>query len=173
MKKSNEGITLIGLVITITILLILATIAVYSGVGTVHSARLTEFTTELKVMQQKVNELYDSYTNGRTVTVNEIEYVGTDIQNIGKELNGGFDTNQLGKIFSEDESGIIDRTGYRYYDAETIQALGLENIEYEFFINIPKRSIISTEGFQNNGEIYYTLNQVPDGVYNVEYNEVS
>ena len=79
MKKSNEGITLIGLVITITILLILATIAVYSGVGTVHSARLTEFTTELKVMQQKVNELYDSYTNGKTVTINEIEYVGTDI----------------------------------------------------------------------------------------------
>ena len=173
MKESNDGITLIGLVITIIILLILATIAVYSGIGTIHSARLAEFTTELKIMQQKVNELYDSYTNGKTVTINEIEYVGTDIQNIGKELNGVFDTNQLGKIFSEDESGIIDRTGYRYYDAETIQALGLENIKYEFFINIPKRSIISTEGFQNNGETYYTLNQVPDGVYNVEYNEVS
>lgn len=173
MKKSNSGITLVSLVITIIVLLILASITVYSGIGTIRSARLTKFTTELKIMQQKVNELYNSYTNEKSVIVNGIEYVGTDIQNIGKNPDGIFDENQLEEIFSENESGITDRTGYMYYDTETIQALGLEEIEYEFFVNIAKRSVVSIEGFNDGEKRYYNLEQVPDGVYNVEYNEIS
>ena len=170
MRKNNSGITLVSLVITIIVLLILASITVYSGLGTVRSARLTKFTTELKMMQQKVNELYDSYTNNKAVTVNGTEYVGTDIQKIGQAPEGIFNTNRLEEIFSEDGSGITDRTGYMYYDTETIQALGLEDMEYEFFVNVAKRSVVSIEGFNDYGKRYYTLEQVPDGVYNVEYN---
>ena len=173
MKKSNSGITLVRLVITIIVLLILASITVYSGIGTIRSARLTKFTAELKIMQQKVNELYNSYTNEKSVIVNGIEYVGTDIQNIGKNPDGIFDENRLEEIFSENESGITDRTGYMYYDTETIQALGLEEIEYEFFVNIAKRSVVSIEGVNDGEKRYYTLEQVPDGVYNVEYNAIS
>lgn len=172
MRKNNSGITLVSLVITIIVLLILASITVYSGLGTVRSARLTKFTTELKMMQQKVNELYDSYTNNKAVTVNGTEYVGTDIQKIGQDPEGIFNTNRLEEIFSEDGSGITDRTGYMYYDTETIQALGLEDMEYEFFVNVAKRSVVSIEGFNDYGKRYYTLEQVPDGVYNVEYNKV-
>ena len=172
MRKNNSGITLVSLVITIIVLLILASITVYSGLGTVRSARLTKFTTELKMMQQKVNELYDSYTNNKAVTVNGTEYVGTDIQKIGQAPEGIFNTNRLEEIFSEDGSGITDRTGYMYYDTETIQALGLEDMEYEFFVNVAKRSVVSIEGFNDYGKRYYTLEQVPDGVYNVEYNKV-
>ena len=176
MKKDNSGITLLSLVITIIILLILASITVYSGISTIRSAGLTKFTTELKMMQQKVNELYDSYTKNKAVTVKETEYVGADIQNIGQNLEDigdNFNTDQLGKIFSENGSGITDITGYMYYDTETITALGLENMEYEFFVNVAKRSVVSTEGYDDNGKIYYTLDQVPDGVYNVEYNGIS
>lgn len=172
MKKNTSGITLISLVITIIVLLILTSITVYSGVGTIRSARLTKFTTELKIMQQKVNELYDSYTNNKSVTVNGTEYVGTDIQNIGQSPDGIFNANRLEEIFSESNSGITDRTGYMYYNIETIQALGLENMEYEFFVNISKRSVVSIEGFNDKGNRYYTLDQLPDGVYNVEYNKV-
>ena len=84
MKKNDFGITLVGLVITIIILLILASITVYSGVSTIRSAKLTKFTTELKMMQQKVNELYDSYKNERLVT---------GIQDIGKNPEENFSTN--------------------------------------------------------------------------------
>ena len=172
MRKQNVGITLVSLVITIIILLILASITVYSGISTIRSARLTEFTTELKIMQQKVNELYGSYANNKSVTVNGAEYIGNDIQNIGQDIDKIFNTHQLEEIFSEVGSGITDRSGYMYYDAETIKALGLENIEYAFLVNVPKRSVISTEGFEDDGKTYYTLEQVPDGVYNVEYNHV-
>lgn len=170
MKKNNSGITLVSLVITIIVLLILSSIAVYSGVSTIRSTRLTKFTTELKMMQQKVNELYDCYTNNKSVTVNGTEYVGSDIQNIGQNPEGIFNTNRLEEIFSEDGSGITDRTGYMYYDTETITALGLDNMEYEFFVNVAKRSVVSIEGFNDYGKMYYTLDQVPNGVYNVEYN---
>ncbi len=184
MKKNNAGITLVSLVITIIVLIILASISVYSGISTIRSAKLTKFTTELKVMQQKVNELYDSYANNKTVMVNGIEYVGKGqvatetelekrgIQEIGKMPESIFDAGKLDEIFSSEGSGITDKTGYRYYDIETIQALGLENMEYEFFVNVEKRSIISVQGFKEDGKIYYTLNQVPNGVYNVEYNKI-
>ena len=170
MKEKNSGITLVSLVITIIVLIILASITVYSGISTVRSSRLTKFTTELKMMQQKVNELYDSYTNNKSVTVNGTEYVGTDIQNIGQNPDGIFNTSRLEEVFSEEGSGITDKTGYMYYDTETITALGLENMEYEFFVNVANRSVVSIEGFNDYGNIYYTLDQVPDGVYNVEYN---
>lgn len=190
MKRDNSGITLISLVITIIILFILSSIAIYSGVGTIRSARLTKFTVELKMMQQKVNELYDSYTNNKSVIVNGIDYRGKGeyttqttndgqtqmiktkqgIQDIGKNPEENFSTSELETIFSIEESGVTDREGYKYYDTETLQALGLENMEYTFFVNVEKRSIISTIGLEYDGNIYYTLDQVPDGVYNVEYN---
>lgn len=190
MKRDNSGITLISLVITIIILFILSSIAIYSGVGTIRSARLTKFTVELKMMQQKVNELYDSYTNNKSVIVNGIDYRGKGeyttqttndgqtqmiktkqgIQDIGKNPEENFSTSELETIFSIEESGVTDREGYKYYDTETLQALGLENMEYTFFVNVEKRSIISTVGLEYDGKIYYTLDQVPDGVYNVEYN---
>ena len=190
MKRDNSGITLISLVITIIILFILSSIAIYSGVGTIRSARLTKFTVELKMMQQKVNELYDSYTNNKSVIVNGIDYRGKGeyttqttndgqtqmiktkqgIQDIGKNPEENFSTSELETIFSIEESGVTDREGYKYYDTETLQALGLENMEYTFFVNVEKRSIISTIGLEYDGNIYYTLDQVPDGVYNVGYN---
>ena len=190
MKRDNSGITLISLVITIIILFILSSIAIYSGVGTIRSARLTKFTVELKMMQQKVNELYDSYTNNKSVIVNGIDYrrkgeyttqttndgqtqmikTKQGIQDIGKNPEENFSTSELETIFSIEESGMTDREGYKYYDTETLQALGLENMEYTFFVNVEKRSIISTVGLEYDGKIYYTLDQVPDGVYNVEYN---
>ena len=195
MRKNNSCITLVSLVITIIVLLILASITVYSGISTVRSARLTKFTTELKMMQQKVNELYDYYTNNKSITVNNVVYTGgkeqaeaeqgqeetegtspetTDenkgIQEIGKDPAEFFNPNRLEEIFSAEGSGITSSSGYKYYDTETLQGLELENMEYEFFVNVATRSVVSIEGFNDYGNIYYTLDQVPDGIYNVEYN---
>ncbi len=189
MKKNNAGITLVSLVITVIVLLILSSIAVYSGVSTIRSARLTKFTTELKMMQQKVNELYDNYINNKSVTVNGVEYVGQGeyttqntedgqtqtvqtklgIQDIGEDPEGLFNSNRLEEVFSAEGSGITDRTGYMYYDLETIQALGLDDMEYEFFVNVATRSVVSIEGFNDYGTRYYTLDQVPNGLYNVDF----
>ena len=60
MKKLNQkGVTLIALVITIIVLLILAAVATYSGREVIESSKLTAFTTEMKIMQTNVNEIYE------------------------------------------------------------------------------------------------------------------
>ena len=165
----DKGITLISLVTTIVILLILTSIATYSGVNIVKQSKFTKFTTQLKMMQTQVNELYEKYSENQSIEVNGKKYTGTEIANIGKEIST---LSQKNKVFNTSTSGITDSTGYKYYDKETIKALNIEGLEEEeYFVNVAKRSVISYDGFEYNGKTYYTLEQLPDGLYNVEYSE--
>ena len=56
---NNKGITLITLVITIIVIVILASVATYSGVQVIESSKLTRFTAEMKLIQAKINEIYE------------------------------------------------------------------------------------------------------------------
>ena len=151
--RKNKGITLISLVITIIVLVILASVATYSGVSTIQSSKFTKFETELRIMQTQVNSLYEKDKNAT----------------LGKEI----DTNntQASKVFTANESGITDKTGYMYFDKETIKSLNIEGVEGEYFVNLQKRSVVSYEGFTYKGITYYTIEQIiPNGLNNVEYN---
>lgn len=161
--KNNKGITLMALVITIIILIILASIGTYSGVQVVKSAQFTAFSTELKIMQTQVNKLYEEKKNGND------EYV----DNLGKTISSNTSTQtQANNVFTQNASGITDQNGYKYFDTDTIKSLNIEGVEGEFFVNIDKRSVVSYDGFEYAGKTYYTLEQLPDGLYNVEHNTV-
>ena len=168
MKRiDDKGITLISLVTTIVILLILTSIATYSGVNIVKQSKFTKFTTQLKMMQTQVNELYEKYSGNQSIEINGKKYTGTEIANIGKEIST---LSQKNKVFNTSTSGITDSTGYKYYDKEIIKALNIDGLEEEeYFVNVAKRSVISYDGFEYNGKTYYTLEQLPDGLYNVGY----
>ncbi len=162
MKKeinSAKGITLIALVVTIIVILILASVGTYNGIEAVKTAQLNKFMSEMKIMQVQVNNIYDKYKNGEEI-----------IANIGKLPST---SSKADNVFQESTSGIVDRSGYRYFDTETIKQLGIEGVEGEFFVNIEKRSIISVDGFEYNGKTYYTMDQIPSSLYNVEYEEKS
>ena len=160
--KKEKGVTLIALIVTITILLILTGVATYTGIDTIRTSKFTKFTTELKIMQTKVNEWYEEYKDGNE----EILTRGEEITN-----NSGIE-DQANKVFTESASGIEDKEGYRYYSQDTIKELGVEGVDEAYFINIEKRRVVSYEGYEYDGETYYTIEQIPDGMYNVEY-EVS
>ncbi|MBD9158425.1 MAG: hypothetical protein EGQ16_01030 [Clostridiales bacterium] len=168
MKRiDDKGITLISLVTTIVILVILASIATYSGIGVIKQTQFTKFSTQLKMMQTQANELYDKYSNNQTIDVAGKKYTGTEIANIGKEIST---LSQKTKVFNESASGITDSTGYKYYDKDTIKALNIEGLdEEEYFVNVSKRSVISYDGMEYEGKTYYTIDQLPDGLYNVDY----
>ena len=153
--RNSRGITLITLVITIIVLLILASVATYSGINVINSARLTTFTTELKIMQTHINEIYQQNSE----------------QEIGVELTEERIKKQADIVFTETESGITNPYGYRYWSRELIKELGIEGVEQDFFVNLRQRSIISYEGFYYEEKTYYTLEQLPNGLYNVEYQE--
>ena len=152
--SENKGITLISLVITVAILIILASVGISSGVGILQQSKLNKFTAEMEIMQTEVNELYDRYKDGE------------DVLSIGKDLD-----EQANKVFTSEESGISDSTDYKYYDRATIESLRIEGTEGEFYVNVKNRSVISHDGFEYEGETYYTLEQLPNGLYNVEYED--
>lgn len=158
LKKEAKGITLISLVITIIILLILASVATYSGISVIKHSKLVAFTTELKIMQTQVNELYEKWRN-------EEEVNGKNVLELGQEISSS--DAQAQKALSGAE--LADSTGYRYYNQATIKELNIEGVDGEFLINIEKRSVVSYSGITYEGETYYTLKQVPDGLYNVDY----
>ena len=157
--KKENGITLISLVITIVILIILASIATYSGIEVIKSSKLTKFTTEMKIMQTQVNELYQKMQDGDTT----IKELGKIISEIGNQTQVNNVFNAVG-ITTKDE-----REQYKYFDKDTIKKLNIEGVSGTFFVNIDKRSVISYEGFQYEDKYYYTLEQLPNGLYNVEH----
>ena len=158
--RKNNGITLISLVITIAVLIILASIATYSGVNVIRQSKLNKFTSEMNIMQTEVNSLYDKYSTGTEEEQNTI-------LNYGEVLDSN-----ASKVFTTSTSGITDSSGYRYYTQATLKELGIDGIEGEFYVNVPKRSVISCEGLEYEGITYYTPEQLPNGVYNVEYEKV-
>lgn len=153
--KKQKGITLISLVVTVIVLTILASIATFSGINVIKSSKLTAFTTELKIMQTRVNEIYEKREEGKTY---------------GEEIAGDSKT-RADIVFTANESGITDQQGYRYWSKATIKSLGIEGVEQAFFVNLEKRKIVSYEGIEYEGKNYYTLEQLPKGLYNVEYKE--
>ena len=167
--KANKGVTLISLVITIIVLLILAGIGITSGVQTIKSSKQTKFTTEMKIMQVEANELYDAYKNDKEIEVNGTKYKGEEIKNIGKNITEA--DGKANEVFTEEASGITDSTGYKYYDQEIIKGLGIDGVENEYFVNVEKRSVVAVIGVDFDGKVCYTVAQLPDGLYNVEYNE--
>lgn len=156
--KNSKGITLVTLVVTITVILILTSIATYSGMNVINSSKLTAFTTELKIMQTQVNAIYQEDKE----------------QEIGTELTQKSNVaEQAAKVFTANESGITSSEGYRYWSNNEVKKLGIEGVEQDFFVNVKTRSIVSYQGFKYEGETYYTLEQLPNGLYNVKYESTS
>lgn len=156
--KKENGITLMSLVITIVILIILASIATYSGIEVIKSSKLTKFTTEMRIMQIQVNELYQKMQDGDTT----IKELGKIISEIGNQT-------QVNNVFNAVGITTDERKQYKYFDKDTIKKLNIEGVSGTFFVNIDKRNVISYEGFQYGDKYYYTLEQLPNGLYNVEY----
>lgn len=156
MQNSKEkGITLVALLMTIVILLILVSIGVTSGVSTIESVKFSRFKSELKILQTKINELNQ----------NNEDDINIGIKDLTQEQ---IDT--ISKNISNTDNSIIE--GFKYCDSICIQRdLGLEGIQRNYLINIQYRYVICTEGVEYNGNIYYMINQIEDGAYNVEYND--
>lgn len=154
--KDNKGITLVTLVITIVILIILASIGTYSGIEVIKSSKFTRFQTELKIMQAKTNEWYDEYKDDvdNSRMISELGATATLPNDASIAFLGAGKTND---------------GGYLFFSESTIENLDLNEIYEEFLINIKKREVISYKGFEYQGNKYYTLEQIPDSLYNVEH----
>lgn len=154
--KNQRGITLITLVITIILMCIIAGVATYSGLETIESAKVTTFTTELEMIQAKVNVIYEK----RKTSDAEKDYynsLGQDISAVNEQT--------LLQVLGEDS-----KAGFRYFSKEDLKLIDLDDIKQEVIINYDTREVISLTGIEIDGVKYYKLEDLPNyNVYNVEY----
>ena len=60
--------------------------------------------------------------------------------------------------------------GFRYFNASDLKQISLDNITQEVLINYDTREVVSLNGFEIDGVIYYKLKDIPNYIgYNVEY----
>ena len=126
MKKTNEkGITLITLVLTIIILLILASIGITSGNQTIDMAKYNQFKSELTTLQTKINEYNPKDNIGQKLSSSQEAILNT------KEVS---DIIYKGKT-EEEKTKIKD--GFTFVNSYTIQSqLGLDGINRDYLINV-------------------------------------
>ena len=163
MKTKENGVTLIVLVITIVLLLILATVGTTVGTSTLNSAAFTQFKSELKVMQNKVNELNQN---------NEKEK-GTDLNEEQKAVLNNIESvsDIIYKDISDSDKSKIQE-GFKYCDKKYIQDnFGLDSVKRGYLINVEYRYVIFPEGFEYKNKTYYMIDQIDEELYNVRYND--
>ena len=162
MKTKENGVTLIVLVITIILLLILTSIGVSVGTTTIDTAKFTQFKTELKVMQNKINELNQK---------NKID-IGQELTNEQKNILNIKAISDIIFNGKNDEERAKIQNGFRYYSKDCINIeLSLDSVKRDDLVNVEYRYVIFPDGFENEKTIYYMIDQIEDEIYNVRYND--
>lgn len=158
-KNSQKGITIIALVITVIMLLILASVATYTGIESYDKAEQIKFVSQMKLIQTKVDEKVqeDGFTlegYGTILTDEQMQTINNAVAN--------------GEILSPTED---DYSNYvRYFSKEQLSTqLSLDNIDEGIIINFKTREVISTVGFEYGGTIYYTQYKLPKGEKLTQY----
>lgn len=145
--KSNKGITLIIVIMTVVLLTILMGLVITSSIDTYNKSKFLSFETNMKLIQKKVDmaleERIDYKTLGHSLNEEQKAKLATIIAN---------DNNDM--ISTEDPSAET----LRYFSSNDInEDFELSDIRGEFVINFANREVISLDGAEKNNVMYYTI----------------
>lgn len=148
--KKEKGITLITLVITIVIMLILASITVGSGINLYKNSIMMEYLQEMQLIQAKVDEACKE---------KNLE----SLLNLGKELNENQST-IINIAFNNNEISSNDLSKYRYFSINDLKEIfNIDNAVKNIMINFETREIVSEKGIVYDDITYYTQYKLPGG----------
>ena len=144
--KNERGVTLLALVLSIIVLLILATIAVYSGTGTVRYTKFSKARAEIQTLSAQVL----SYGNGLSEnSEEENEAIAITFDSVG----------------ITDES---QKNKYRFFSEQFLKnEIGIDT-SFDYLINIEDRDVLLVAGVYYNKRRYFTLKDF--GIINIESN---
>ena len=157
--KNNKGITLIALTITIIILLILASITIYSGKESIKKAQLESLKTNMLLIKAKAKEYVEQASFKNVVNKSEIsEEAKNELK--GKEANASDYSKQ----------NITINGGEILYKltSDNLKEMGLKDVklgsneEYLVKYNIKDVTVevYNTSGYENNGTTVYSLSEL-------------
>ena len=152
--KDNKGITLFALIITIIIMLILASVTTYTGINTYKRSQVNKFVTQMQLLQAKVDDLVE------TKTIDKLKVLGEDISildNATNIINNAYNNGETTQTNTETNT-------FRYFSEQNVlNELDIEEVKNGVIINFTTREVISTTGIEYEGKIYYTQYKLPGG----------
>ena len=159
---NEKGVTLQALIITIVLLLILTSIGAAAGTSALEYSKYSKLKTELQLLQTKVNELNENNDSSK----------GQDLNNVNNAQKEILEKEEVKSIIykgKEDKKDEV-KNGFKFFSVSEIKSdFDLSGIERSYWINVDYRYVVSCEGFKYKNVTYYMIDQMDDGMYNVEY----
>lgn len=151
MNKSENGITIVSLVITVVVLIIVASITVYTGTGVIKQATLQTINTNMMLIQAKTKTIAEQAKFNNDTS----NYKGILVSDISGDKN-------IDKLVNE---GIIEDTSKCYMlTEEDLSNMGLEKISIDegYIVNYDTEDIIYVKGVEKDGKTYYKLSELKE-----------
>ncbi len=176
--KKNKGITMIALVVTVILLLILAGISIGTGNNIIKKSNLENIKTNMLLIKVKAKEyvenanfnlgtIFDKITdeNEKNARIEKAkaELKGTEITD-SSIFNQNIDINKE-KLMADNLENIY----YYKLEPQNLIEMGLTNVKSDekdgwyiirYDIKNLEIEVYNTKGFENNREIYYSLNDI-------------
>lgn len=153
MKKEEKvkGITIVALTITVIVLIILASIGIYTGTEIIKQANLQNINTNMMLIQAK------------TKTISEQAKFNKDTSNYkGTKVTEVTDNKEVEKLLSENK--IEDSENCYLLLQNDLNEMGLEKVKQDsgYIVNYETNEIIYVKGFENKDKTYYKLSEMKD-----------
>lgn len=139
--KSNKGITLIALAVTIIVIIIIASVGTYSGVQALRDSKEDAQLSEVRMIQQAVLENYTKYkTTGNDMYLRGKKVEFQDAKNLIDEINEkSSEENIEMKIHGNPQNGYHQSQYVReiaYYELmdEDLKQMGISQVEGGTFV---------------------------------------
>ena len=148
--KNEKGITLVSLAVILILLIIMASVGIYTGISSYKVIDIQKFKGQLQMIQNEIDELYEKNKNDIAKDKEIEKYKHLKVSQIYN--NEGNET-QRGKILKEfwdnkaSQFNINNQEEYYLFSATYIESeFGLSNIDISeyFIINLKKRLVFST-----------------------------
>lgn len=150
LKDNQKGITLITVVVTLVLMIVLASVTIEIGTESIDNSKMISFVSYMQAIQAKVDNIAEKG--------NYLEY--------GKNLSSS-NKNNLETILNSGNEDFLTTSNsqyLRYFDSNCIASeLELENIDDEIVVDFSTREVISLNGIEYEGEIYYAQYELPGG----------
>lgn len=149
--KTQKGITLVSLVITIIILLIISSIGINFGISGINSTKDSKLETELNMVQHAILEQYTKYKTTKDITY----LVGNKITQ--EQLKGV--TEELGIALVNIPDTYSNKDYYKL-DKASLKEIGIQDTNDEYIINYISGEVINItkKRLSNNTPLYTKAN---------------
>lgn len=138
--KSNKGVTLTILVVTVIILLMISASIIHTVVDNLSAKGVNDMYTDIRALEDKINVYYAKYGD-----IPKAAKVTTAIPDAIKSINPN------------------DGEDYYYIDLEKIDGLSLKygtgDSTDKYIINETSHTIYYLEGIESEGTLYYTIHR--------------